>query len=313
MNMTLSKRGDYVVRSALSLGRAYDSGSYRKIREVVAEMAVPQTFASQILSELVRAGLAVSRAGKDGGYRLSRNPSEITLLEVVEAGEGPLRSERCALGDGPCRWEAVCPLHETWGAATAALRTTLSATNLSWLVERDIALERGAYLPPTDSHRHGSPLLAIEDRVSVPVPPDYVRARFEDPEKWLSRSVRAACDEAERLRQELEGSTLSSEERKIRTIASTTCTPLESDPASFSLIWDVSAPGGIASRFEGTLVILSGGEGESEIRIQGHYRPHTKAEDGAAEIAEKIARASVRLTLRQVALHIETAWAAGAS
>ena len=68
MNMTLSKRGDYVVRSALCLARAYDSGQYRKIREVVAEMAVPRTFASQILGELVRAEIAVSKAGREGGY-----------------------------------------------------------------------------------------------------------------------------------------------------------------------------------------------------------------------------------------------------
>ena len=122
MNMTLSKRGDYVMRSAIALARAYESGAPRKIREVVADTEVPRTFASQILADLVRAGLAVSRAGRDGGYRLSRPPAEITVLQVVEAAEGSLRAERCALGDGPCRWEAVCPLHETWTKATARAR-----------------------------------------------------------------------------------------------------------------------------------------------------------------------------------------------
>ena len=153
MNMTLSKRGDYVVRSALCLARAYESGSYRKIREVVDAMGVPQTFASQILAELVRAEIATSKAGKNGGYRLTRPPESITLLEVVEAGEGPLRTERCALGEGPCRWDLVCPLHETWVNAIAVLRNTLAEATLATLVDRDESLEAGTYLAPIDSHR----------------------------------------------------------------------------------------------------------------------------------------------------------------
>jgi len=153
MNMTLSKRGDYVVRAALCLARAYDSGEQRKIREVVAEMDVPQTYASQILARLVHAKLATAKAGRDGGYRLVRTPDSVSLLDVIEAGEGPLRAERCALGNGPCRWDAVCPLHETWGAAAAALRDTLAQTSLAALVARDEALEAGTYPTPPDSHR----------------------------------------------------------------------------------------------------------------------------------------------------------------
>ncbi|MHB8451655.1 MAG: RrF2 family transcriptional regulator, partial [Mycobacteriales bacterium] len=167
MNMTLSKRGDYVVRSALCLARGYDSGQSRKIREVVAEMAVPQTYASQILADLVRAGLAVSKAGKDGGYRLARAPETVSLLEVVEAGEGSLHAERCALGDGPCRWDAVCPLHETWRAATTALRDVLAASTLADLASRDRALERGGATIPADTHRHLATSIAVSDRVQI--------------------------------------------------------------------------------------------------------------------------------------------------
>jgi Rrf2 family iron-sulfur cluster assembly transcriptional regulator len=150
VNLTLSKRGDYVVRSALSLARAHGSGEYRKIREVVAEMGVPRTYASQILNSLVLVGLATSRAGKDGGYRLARAPETISVLEVVEAGEGPLKPVRCALGDGPCRWETVCPLHEVWSAATKAMCDELANTTLAKLAQRDQALERGEHLEPAD-------------------------------------------------------------------------------------------------------------------------------------------------------------------
>ncbi|MGO8876479.1 MAG: RrF2 family transcriptional regulator [Acidimicrobiales bacterium] len=151
--MTLSNRGDYVVRSAMSLAQAFDGGSALKLRELVADTEIPATFASQILGDLVRAGLVLSRAGREGGYRLSRSPDTISLLEVVEAAEGPLHAEHCALGKGPCRWDAVCPMHDTWIAATAAMRDTLAATSLDHLAERDLAIAAGTYEAPADSHR----------------------------------------------------------------------------------------------------------------------------------------------------------------
>lgn len=171
--MTLSKRGDYVVRSALCLAKAHPSGQSKKIREVVAEMAVPQTFASQILADLVRADLAISKAGRDGGYKLSRPPASISILEVVEAGEGSFKAQRCALGDGPCRWDSVCPMHEIWSAATAAFRESLKMATLADLVAKDQALDAGTYLVPSDSHRaQGFPVSVVDNmhvEVSLPV------------------------------------------------------------------------------------------------------------------------------------------------
>lgn len=131
VNLALSRRGDYVVRSAICLARAYGSGEPRKLRQVSAEMGVPRTFVSQILGDLSRAGLAVSSFGKDGGYRLARAPGQVSLLEVIEAGEGPLAPEACAPGSGPCQWRAICPVYGSWAAASGALREVLAATSLA--------------------------------------------------------------------------------------------------------------------------------------------------------------------------------------
>src|SRR5262245_47960485 len=97
----------------MSLARAYDSGRPKKLREIAEEMAIPRTFVAQILGDLVHSRIAVSTFGRDGGHRLARPPEQVTVAEVIEAAEGPLASERCALRDGPCRWQEVCPLHET--------------------------------------------------------------------------------------------------------------------------------------------------------------------------------------------------------
>ncbi len=105
-------------------------------------MALPLRYTPQILSMLGRAGFAEARAGRDGGYRLSRPPADITLLEVVEAAEGPIRSDRCTLRGGPCQWDNVCPVHGAWIAAGRALRDSLAATSLAEIAREDASMRR---------------------------------------------------------------------------------------------------------------------------------------------------------------------------
>lgn len=140
MDLTLTKRGDYAVRAAISLARAYDPNGYRKIREVTADMLLPPRYTAQILALLARAGLAEARAGRDGGYRLSRKPEEISLLAVVEAAEGPLQPQRCTLRGGPCRWEDACPVHWAWAAAAEGLRQSLDEHTLESIARVDSRL-----------------------------------------------------------------------------------------------------------------------------------------------------------------------------
>lgn len=198
MDMTLSKRGDYVLRSAISLARAFEEGVPRKIREVVDETEVPRTFASQILADLVRAGVASSKAGRNGGYWLVRAPEDISVLEVVEAAEGPLHAERCALGEGPCRWEAVCPLHETWSAATAVLRQVLATTTLAEVTARDHSIETGTYPIPADSHRTDPAAVAVADVVHVELEQAVARIRLSRSAHMLGAIVDEVCSEATR-------------------------------------------------------------------------------------------------------------------
>ncbi len=132
MDLTLSRRGDYVVRAAIFLAASWDGeGAYRKIREVSEAMNLPRSYTPQVLGILGRAGLAEARAGRDGGYRLTRDPQTISLLEVIEAAEGHLVSERCPIRGGPCRWDDVCPVHPIWVKASEAVRGTLAQTSLA--------------------------------------------------------------------------------------------------------------------------------------------------------------------------------------
>jgi Rrf2 family iron-sulfur cluster assembly transcriptional regulator len=146
MDLALTRRGDYAVRAAFCLAKWAGDGRYVKIREVAQAMALPASYTPQVLRLLADAGLAEARAGRDGGYRLTRPPAEVPLLDVVEAAEGAFTLERCILRGGPCHWEQACAVHPAWSAAVQACRDSLGRTTLADLVAADARLEAGRRL-----------------------------------------------------------------------------------------------------------------------------------------------------------------------
>ncbi len=149
MRIALGHKGDYSVRAVLDLARHYGQGR-RKSREIASEMEIPRKYLPQVLANLIHHGLLVSAAGPKGGYSLARTPADISLLDVVEAAEGPVEVKQCALRGGPCDWDRVCPLHESWARGQALLSQHLAATSFAALAENDARIEGGTYDVPTD-------------------------------------------------------------------------------------------------------------------------------------------------------------------
>lgn len=135
MDLTLSRRGDYALRAAIDLAGA--AGGFRKGRDISEAMAIPRSYTAPVLGLLVGAGLVEARAGRDGGYRLLRPASEVSVLEIVEAAEGRLASENCPMRGGPCRWSDVCAIHPTWGRVSEAVRTAMAGSTLAELADED--------------------------------------------------------------------------------------------------------------------------------------------------------------------------------
>lgn len=151
MNLTLTRRGDYVVRAALCLASAWGERPYSKIREVARQMDLPVSYTPQVLGMLAKAGLAQAKAGRDGGYRLTRPPAEISMLEVVEAAEGSTTFRRCILRGGPCHADHACAVHPAWAAATEAFRASLASATLAAVAETDRDLHRESAAPAAAS------------------------------------------------------------------------------------------------------------------------------------------------------------------
>lgn len=151
MKLVPTRRTDYGIRALIFLAGA--NAGHSKAAVIAQAMDIPVGFLPQVLQELQRAQLVTSQSGPTGGYSLARSAETITIREIVEAMEGPIRSPHCALKGGPCHWEDVCALHWVWSAALEAMSSSLESATLAKVAADDRALAERTLTIPTDSHR----------------------------------------------------------------------------------------------------------------------------------------------------------------
>jgi Rrf2 family transcriptional regulator, cysteine metabolism repressor len=88
--MKLSRTSSYALQAILQLARSDSSGSPIPCSRLAAEGKMPERFLLQILRSLVTHGILGSTRGVVGGYSLERSPEDISLLDVIEAVDGPV-------------------------------------------------------------------------------------------------------------------------------------------------------------------------------------------------------------------------------
>jgi Rrf2 family protein len=132
MQLNLMRKSDYSILAMIYVARR-DGDGLSQARQIAAEMDIPYKFLTQILANLVAEGLLEATRGPAGGYRLARPGAQITLLDVVEAAEGPAAVTDCALREGPCEVAQPCAVHDTWVRAQGALARELASTTLAEL------------------------------------------------------------------------------------------------------------------------------------------------------------------------------------
>jgi len=122
--MQLTRAADYAVRVMIHL-----AGLPPETRASRAELALaaecPEQFLSKVLQNLTRAGLVLSHRGNTGGFELPNIRRSTTVLEVVEAIEGPMRLNVCLNSDRSCARQEWCPAHDVWVSAQAAVAQVL--------------------------------------------------------------------------------------------------------------------------------------------------------------------------------------------
>lgn len=111
--MQITRQADYAVRAVLYLAQL---GPEKRAAtsQIAQEEQIPPSFLAKIVSQLSVAGLLQTSRGARGGVSLARSPEEISLLEVVEAIDGPITLNECVSGNGACTFGEKCPIRPVW-------------------------------------------------------------------------------------------------------------------------------------------------------------------------------------------------------
>lgn len=126
-----SARVEYALLALLEIASQSDQKEPLKISEITAKQAIPDRYLEQILTNLRRSGIVQSQRGAKGGYVLSREPWQITLLEIITSVEGD-RSDKSTSGSTVEK----SLIHEVWQQAKSASQTVLSHYTLQDLCQR---------------------------------------------------------------------------------------------------------------------------------------------------------------------------------
>jgi Rrf2 family protein len=110
--MLVTRETDYAVRTVIYLARERDRNA--SVTEIARAMHIPKSFLAKILQRLVRHHVLQSMRGVKGGFMLAKKPSEITLLAVMEAIQGPAGINVCAIDAKRCRMSSTCSVHPIW-------------------------------------------------------------------------------------------------------------------------------------------------------------------------------------------------------
>ncbi|AEH44708.1 transcriptional regulator, BadM/Rrf2 family [Thermodesulfatator indicus DSM 15286] len=121
--MRISRATDYGVRLVVYL--AENPKRIIPRTEIAREMDIPGEFLAKIAQNLAKAGIIEIKQGRAGGYLLRRDPSELSLLEVVEALEGEICLNVCVGKPEACHLSKNCKVHLVWEAARDGLRKLL--------------------------------------------------------------------------------------------------------------------------------------------------------------------------------------------
>lgn len=128
MRLGVTRRADLAVRSLVAL-----SGAGRRVKaSELAEMLGTTTgFVPHVVGPLVERGWVRSEPGPTGGYLCRSSLDALSVLEVIEAVEGPTDSGRCVVADRPCDTSEPCALHAPWLEARERLLEALAGTPVS--------------------------------------------------------------------------------------------------------------------------------------------------------------------------------------
>lgn len=137
--MRLTRAGEYAVRCILYLSKKGE-GVLVSRKEIAEHAVIPGHFLAKIAQELAKTGMIEISQGPKGGFRLLMDPSEITLLQVVETMIGEIFLNDCVVRPESCEVSPDCSVHNVWMAARDQLRNTLGGVTFAQLIQQPVCI-----------------------------------------------------------------------------------------------------------------------------------------------------------------------------
>ncbi len=138
VSLRVTERAHYALRMMTVLARHYPSRELVNLRVIAEEERLPHPFLEQLSMPLRHAGLVHSVRGVKGGYILARDPSEISLYDIVVATDGPIAPVDCLAPqyvEGSCPMDSHCVTAGVWGDLQLAIIAFLQSKSLDLIAE----------------------------------------------------------------------------------------------------------------------------------------------------------------------------------
>lgn len=127
--MQILSTTEAAIRAMVHLSMA---GAGRRVsgKEICQKQRIPSALLIKALRPLARRGLVSTARGVGGGFELAKPPESVTLLEIIEAVQGPLIFNECLTRPGLCERDSLCPVHPVWREIREDAEKTLSLWTL---------------------------------------------------------------------------------------------------------------------------------------------------------------------------------------
>lgn len=133
--LEITKQADYALRAVVDVARS-QSNERIPTADIAARQSIPLPFLAKIISQLVVRGILTSTRGANGGVSLARTADQISMLDIIEAIDGPVLLNRCTLDPQACELRSTCSICEVFQDAQNMLVSRLGAISLAELADR---------------------------------------------------------------------------------------------------------------------------------------------------------------------------------
>jgi Rrf2 family protein len=131
--MQITRQADYALRAMIYLAKI-EPNQRAATSQIAQVQQIPPSFLAKIISQLSIAGLIHTSRGARGGVTLARAPEDISILEVVEAIDGPIALNECTSASGTCQFGDDCAMRPIWCNTQDELISKLRSTTFAQVI-----------------------------------------------------------------------------------------------------------------------------------------------------------------------------------